>query len=58
MKAFWKGFCSVFDIFGTLHETSELSYIKDDAEALRNDWEVIGQDMYDVFGQVRQNDEI
>jgi hypothetical protein len=45
-RAFWKGFCSVFDISGSFNP---LYYGRDprraDYEALRADWEAIGRDM-------------
>lgn len=44
IKAFWKGFCSIFDIFGTSVYEIEYKTIEDDIEALGKDFEkVIGK---------------
>lgn len=54
--AFFKGMGSILDIFGTSHDPITKKYshpgtFEDDAEALRQDWEMIGQDMYQVIDQ-------
>lgn len=51
-RSFWTGFSSVFSIFG---ESSKFNYSKSgavsDFNALKSDWEMIGQDIRKVMSE-------
>lgn len=46
MRAFWRGFLSCFDLFGTIRDPRIDEILnRTDAEALAHDWQMVGQDM-------------
>ena len=56
LEAFLKGAGSVLDIFA-VNASREPTFIQDDAEAIRKDWEAIGMDLYKVMDQFGVYDE-
>lgn len=48
-NSFWKGFFSIFNIWGT-----PVEYEHDDYKAIANDWKIIGQDMQRAIDMVAE----
>lgn len=49
--SFLRGFAGTLDLFGTLAPSTNLylSSPKDDADAIAEDWKMVGQDLRDAF---------
>jgi hypothetical protein len=59
--AFWKGFFSVFDLWGTSSDHEPYKYNADDLspdeldyQAIEKDWEMVGQDLQSAMTQYEQ----
>jgi hypothetical protein len=59
--AFWKGFFSVFDLWGTSRDHESYEYNADDLspeeldyQAIKKDWEMVGQDLQSAITQYGQ----
>jgi len=51
--SFWAGVASIMNIWGNYHTAPvELRDEKTDLQAIASDWEAVGRDMENAFGQV------
>jgi len=57
-QAYWKGFFSVFDLWGTSNNHNHYEYNPDnlspeelDYQAVKEDWEMVGQDLQYAMNQ-------
>lgn len=59
-RAFLEGFLSVFDVFGAMRPDlrrpapANGDWLQRDLEAIRKDWEAVGQDMHAAIREVER----
>lgn len=56
LKAILIGFLSAFDLLGKLSSPhAESAYIRDDAEAMKADWQAVGDDIRSAITEYQEN---